>query len=107
MTVDAGRKFLNQFLPVLYESFFTSKNGKKKKIVWYSRRQESTVESSELPVVLPGGQVGAHGVLALLPQDLLYELRLGYMNCQDGAKARLPHGAVLMESFHLGQKTKD
>lgn len=59
--------------------------------------------SSELPVVLPGGEVGAHGVQALLPQDLLYEGRISHMNSQDGAKARLPHGAILVQSLQLGK----
>lgn len=60
--------------------------------------------SSELPVVLPGGEVGAHGVLAFLPQYLLNERWIGHMNCQDGAKAGLPHGPVPSHSFHLGHE---
>lgn len=70
----------------------------------YSRRQESIVVSSELPVVLPGGQVRAHGVLALLPQHLLNERRIGHVNCQDGSEARLPHGPVPPHSFQLGHE---
>lgn len=60
--------------------------------------------SSELPVVLPGGEVRAHGVLALLPQDLLNEHWIGHMNCQDGTEARLPQRPVPLQPFHLGQK---
>lgn len=59
--------------------------------------------SSELPVVLPGGEVRAHGVLALLPQYLLNERRIGHMDCQDGTEARLPQGPVPLQPFHLGQ----
>lgn len=60
--------------------------------------------SSELPVVLPGGEVRAHGVLALLPQDLLDERRIGHVNGQDGAEARLPHGPVPLHSLQLGHE---
>lgn len=60
--------------------------------------------SSELPVVLPGGEVRAHGVLALLPQYLLNERRIGHMDCQDGTEARLPQGPVPLQPFHLGQR---
>lgn len=62
--------------------------------------------SSELPVVLPGGKVRAHGVLALLPQDLLNERWIGHVNGQDWAEARLPHGAVPLHSFQLGHDTE-
>ena len=62
--------------------------------------------SSELPVVLPGREVGAHGVLALLPQDLLYECRFSHMDRQDGAKARLPHRAISVQPLHLPHETK-
>ena len=62
--------------------------------------------SSERPVVFPGGQVGAHGVLTLLPKDLLYERWISHMNGQNGAKACLPHGAISIHSFHLGHETK-
>lgn len=62
--------------------------------------------SSQLPVVLPGGKVRAHGVLAFLPQYLLNERRVSHVNCQDGAKARLPHGAVPLRSFQLGKETE-
>lgn len=60
--------------------------------------------SSELPVVLPGGEVRAHGVLALLPQHLLNERWIGHMNCQDGAEARLPHGPVPLHAFQLEER---
>lgn len=60
--------------------------------------------SSELPVVLPGGQVGPHGVLALLPQHLLNERWVGHVNRQNGAEARLPHGPVPLHSFQLGHE---
>lgn len=60
--------------------------------------------SSELPVVLPGGEVRAHGVLALLPQYLLNERRIGHMDCQDGTEARLPQGPVPLQPFHLEQR---
>lgn len=69
-----------------------------------SRSQQSVVMSSELPVVLPGREVRAHGVLAFLPQNLLYERRIGHMNCQDGTEAGLPHGPVPLHSFHLGRQ---
>lgn len=57
--------------------------------------------SSELPVVFPGGEVRAHGMLALLSQHLLDERWIGHVNCQDGAKARLPHGTVPLHSLQL------
>lgn len=61
---------------------------------------------SQLPVVLPGGQVRAHGVLALLPQDLLDERWLGHMNREDGAEAGLPHGAVAPHALQLEHSEK-
>lgn len=60
--------------------------------------------SSEFPVILPGGQIRTHGVLALLPQYLLNELWISHMNCQDGAEARLPHRAVPLHTFQLGHE---
>lgn len=69
-----------------------------------SRGQQSVVMSSELPVVLPGREVRSHGVLAFLPQNLLYERRIGHMDCQDGTEAGLPHGPVTLHSFHLGRQ---
>lgn len=57
--------------------------------------------SSESPVVLPGGEVGAHGVLALLPEDLLDQRRISHVHCQDRTEARLPHGPVPPHSFQL------
>lgn len=67
----------------------------------YSRSQESVVMSPELPVVLPGGEVRAHGVLALLPQNLLNERWISNMNGQNGAKARLPHGPISLQALQL------
>ena len=62
--------------------------------------------SPELPVVLPGGNVRAHGVLTLLPQYLLDERWIGHMNRKDGAEASLPHGAIPLQSFQLGHETE-
>lgn len=75
-------------------------------IMQHSRCQESIVMPPELPVVLPGGKVRAHRVLALLPQHLLDERRISHMNCQDGAEAGLPHGAIPLHSFQLGIETE-
>lgn len=57
--------------------------------------------SPEFPVVLPGREVGAHGVLALLPQYLLDQHWIGHVNSQDGAEAGLPHGTVAVHAFQL------
>lgn len=69
-----------------------------------SRCQQSIVMSSESPVVLPGGEVRAHGVLALLPQDLLDQCRISHVHCQDWTKARLPHGPVPLHTIQLGHR---
>lgn len=69
------------------------------------RCEQSIVMPSDLPVVLPGGQVRAHGVLALLPQYLLNERRIRHMDCKDGTEARLPHGAIPLQPLHLGHDT--
>lgn len=60
--------------------------------------------SSEGSVVLPGGEVRAHGVLTLLPQDLLDQRRIGHVHRQDGTEARLPHGPIASHSFQLGTR---
>lgn len=57
--------------------------------------------AAEVAVVLPGGQVGPHGVLALLPQHLLDQVRLGHVHRQDGPEARLPHGSVALVPLQL------
>lgn len=62
--------------------------------------------TSQLPVVLPGGKIRAHWVLAFLPQDLLNERWISHMNCQDGTKACLPHRSIPLDSLQLGDETK-
>jgi len=70
-------------------------------LLLYSRCEQPIVVVPEPPVVLPGGEVGAHGVSALLPQDLLDQGRLRHMHGEDAPEARLPHGAVALQALQL------
>lgn len=71
----------------------------------YPRSQESVSFSAELAVILPGREVRAHRVLALLSQHLLDQLRFGHMDCQNGPEASFPHGPVLSPALQLQRET--
>ncbi|TNN81301.1 hypothetical protein EYF80_008361 [Liparis tanakae] len=104
LRASAKVKFGNEITDHAVEGFIGFPTREKRR---YSRCQESIVVSSELPVVLPRGKVRAHGVLALLPQNLLNEHRISHMNCQDGAEAGLPHGPIPPHSFQLGHEIEE